>query len=94
MVIKRVGPLSVAKIAGVLYAIMGLLFGGFLSLLSVFASFRSGSSDAGFFAMGGIAAIFVMPLVYGCLGFVFTLIGAVLYNAIAGAVGGIEIEAQ
>jgi hypothetical protein len=31
MVIKRVGPVSCAKIAGTLYAVLGLLMGGVLS---------------------------------------------------------------
>src|SRR5688572_1257934 len=35
MVINRVGPLSVAKIAGALYAIMGLIAGAVISLLAM-----------------------------------------------------------
>jgi hypothetical protein len=47
MVLKRIGPVSAAKIAGTLYAIMG---------------------------------------------FVFTLIGAAIYNGLARVVGGVVLE--
>ena len=41
MVIRRVGPLSVAKVAGVLYALMGLIIGGCISLFSLVGSATS-----------------------------------------------------
>jgi hypothetical protein len=51
-------------------------------------------AGAGFGAAIGIAAIIVLPILYGVLGFVATLVGAWLYNAAASIVGGIEIDAQ
>jgi hypothetical protein len=93
MVVKRVNPLSCAKVAGVLYAIMGLLFGVFFSLFATVGAFAA--PDEGFGMLGavfGIGAVVLMPIFYGCLGFVMTLIGSALYNAIAGMIGGIEIE--
>ena len=93
MVVTRVSPLSCAKIAGVLYAIMGLFFGGFFSLLAALGAFASPDSGAGLLgAAFGIGAVLVMPIFYGCLGFVMTLISAALYNAVAGVVGGVEID--
>lgn len=96
MVIRRVGPLSVAKVAGVIYAIMGLIFGGLISLFSVIGSaFAPQGSDAGLAGMiFGTAAVIILPIFYGILGFIFTLIAAALYNLVAGWVGGIEIETQ
>jgi hypothetical protein len=44
--------------------------------------------------MFGIAGIVVLPIVYGILGFITTLIGAWLYNVLAGMVGGVELEVQ
>ena len=96
MVINRVGPLSVAKIAGALYAIMGLIAGAVISLLAM-AGVLSGGEDAGGAAMGalfGVGAIIILPIFYGCLGFVVMAISAVLYNVIAGAVGGVEIDVR
>ena len=94
MVIRRVGPLSLAKVTGVLYAIIGLFFGGIMSLFSMVGSaFAPQGSDAGFMGMAfGVAAIVILPIFYGILGFVFSLIGAALYNVIAGMTGGVEIE--
>lgn len=96
MVIRRVGPLSLAKISGVLYALMGLLLGGIFSLVSVVGgAFAPQGSDAGMAGMlFGAAAIVVLPIFYGLLGFIMSLIGAALYNLIAGWVGGIELEVQ
>jgi len=93
MVVTRVSPLSCAKIAGVLYAIMGLLFGGLFSLLATIGAFASPDSGAGMLgAVFGIGAVLIMPIFYGCIGFVMTLISAALYNAIAGMIGGVEID--
>jgi hypothetical protein len=96
MVIRRVGPLSFAKIAGVVYALMGLLIGGIFSLISVVGgAFAPTGSDAGMAGMlFGAAAIVILPIFYGVLGFVMSLIGAALYNLVAGLVGGIELEVQ
>ena len=88
--IRRVPPLQVAKVAGVLYAVMGLLFLPFFLLVSSFAPAEAG--DMGFGFSTGFAV--AMPLLYGGFGFVFTLIGAALYNLVAGFVGGIDIELE
>lgn len=95
MVIKRVGPVSCAKIAGTLYAIMGLILGGFFSLLAAAGGFGADTPGAaGFGAIVGVGSIIVFPILYGVIGFVATLIGAWLYNVLAGMVGGIELEVQ
>ena len=52
----------------------------------------SGGPDAGFGAIFGLAAILVLPILYGCMGFVMTAIMAMLYNALSGMVGGIEVD--
>jgi hypothetical protein len=96
MVIKRVGPVSCAKISGTLYGIIGLIVGGVFSMMAMAGAFASDDSpfSAGFGAVLGAAAIVVFPLFYGCIGFVATLVGAWLYNVVAGLVGGIEVEVQ
>jgi len=89
MVVKSVGAFSFAKIMGTLYVIIGLVFGLLFSLVAV-AGF--GTSGSGMGAMFGIGAVILLPVVYGCIGFVATLIGAWLYNLAAGIVGGVELE--
>ena len=93
MVIKRVGPLSCAKLVGAMYTVVGLCLGAVFSLISLLGGMvgASGESTA-FGAIFGVLAIVLLPLFYGGLGFVSTLIGAWLYNVFAGMVGGVEME--
>jgi hypothetical protein len=94
MVITRVGPLSVAKVAGLLYAIMGLLFGGVISLIGM-AGFAVGESEASpFAALFGVGAVILLPIAYGCLGFIATLIMSWLFNIVVGITGGVEVDAR
>ncbi len=95
MTIKRVGPLSCAKIAAALYAVMGLVGGIFLSLAAMAGAFAGDDGPGGIMgAMFGVGAIVILPIFYACLGFVATLILASIYNALAAAVGGIEVDIQ
>lgn len=91
MVVKSVGAFSFAKIMGTLYVIIGLVFGGLFTLVAL-AGFGGSGRGMGMGAMFGIGAIILVPIVYGCIGFVATLIGAWLYNLAAGIVGGVELE--
>lgn len=96
MVIKSVGALSCAKIVGTLYAVIGLLIGACFSLIAMVGGFAAGGERGlgAYSTMFGIAGIVVLPIVYGILGFITTLIGAWLYNVLAGMVGGVELEVQ
>lgn len=69
--------------AGILYVIMGLLVAPIFAIASFAAP-----DGAGF----GIGLAIAMPFIYGGFGFLFTAIGAALYNAVAGWIGGIEID--
>jgi transmembrane protein DUF3566 len=100
MVIERVEPFSCAKIAGVLYAMLGLVFGALFSLLAIFGAFASAAFATEsappplFGTLFGVGAIVLFPIFYGVMGFIFTLIGALLYNVATKAVGGIEIHVR
>lgn len=95
MVIKRIGPMSCARITGTLYAALGLVLGAIFSLVAVAGGFASDNSDAaGLGAMVGVAAIIIFPILYGCIGFVATIVGVWRYNVMAGLVGGIEMDVQ
>lgn len=94
MVITRVGPLSVAKVAGLLYVVLGLLAGGLLSLFAM-AGFAAGASDRSpFAALFGVGAVILFPILYGCFGFVMTLVMAWLFNIVVGITGGVEVETR
>ena len=91
MVINRIAPFSLAKISGTLYAALGLIFGALFSLIAM-AGMAAGGSDSPFGAIFGVGAIILFPILYGCIGFVASLIGAWLYNVLAGMVGGVELD--
>jgi hypothetical protein len=94
--VARIGVLSLAKMLAVTYAFLGLFFGGVLSLFAVMGAAvgsAAGGDGGGIAAMlFGVGAVIVLPIVYGCLGFVGGLIMAPLYNLVAKVVGGIEVE--
>lgn len=95
MILKRVGPLSVAKIAAVLYALMGFLFGACLSVFSLISGMVRPQESAGPLANAfGVGAVIWMPFFYGSIGFVGSLVTAALYNGVAKFVGGITLELE
>jgi len=94
MVITRVVPLSAAKITATLYAIIGLVLGACFSLISLVTTVANPSGQNLPGAIFGVASIVIFPLLYGVLGFLGTLVSAWLYNLLAGAIGGVEIEVQ
>ncbi len=91
--VKRVGVISLGKILGCVYALIGLIVGAFVSVLSLAGAFAASTGGDRVAAMlfGG-AAVIVFPLMYGLLGFLGGLLMAALYNVCASAVGGLEIE--
>jgi hypothetical protein len=94
MVLKRVGILSAAKVSGAVMAVLGLIFGGMMALVSAAGiainAQQNGPQFPAIFL--GIGAVIVVPIFYGILGFIMGAIYAALYNFIAGMVGGLELE--
>ncbi len=88
--IRRIDPFSAAKVAAILYGIMGLVFIPFVLVLRSLVPAEA--AEAGFAPGFGMGFAIVLPVIYACVGFVFTFIGAALYNVVAGWVGGLEIE--
>lgn len=90
MIIKRIDPMSFAKLNGVMYAAIGLIAGLFFALVGN-GVFGAGGGMMGSF---GMAAIIVLPIIYGVFGFIATAIFAMIYNLVAGWVGGIKLEVE
>jgi hypothetical protein len=92
MILKRIGVLSVGKIMGVIYAVIGVFVGGIFSLIAIVGSAAGRSNEfiPGFLA--GAAAIVIAPILYGLMGFIGGIIMAALYNVFASLVGGVELE--
>lgn len=88
MVIKRIDPMSFAKIFAVIYAVIGLLMGVLFALIG--SSLGGGMMGSGF----GVGAIILFPILYGGIGFIANLIVAAIYNLVAGWVGGVRIDVE
>jgi hypothetical protein len=97
MVVTRIAPVSLAKVLGCIYAVMGLVFGLVLALIASVAGQWGGATDTmpPFMAMMfGVGSIVTLPIVYGVLGFVGGVLTAAVYNVVARAIGGIEIDVR
>ena len=98
MIVKRVQPVPLGKMLGILYAVFGLLFGLVFSLIGLASSaFTSGSHPQAFPGWSlffGVGAVVFLPIMYGLLGFLGGLLTAALYNVLAKMIGGIVIEVE
>lgn len=94
MVIERIGALSLAKVLGAIYAVIGFVAGALFTVLALLGAVAGASSDpemAWMAPLFGVAAIVVFPILYGVLAFVMGLVVSGLYNLIAARVGGIVV---
>lgn len=96
--LKRIAPLQLGKILGVLYACMGLIFLPFFALMGVIGAFAQPNQEqmgAGAIAGGLMLGMgLLMPVMYGLFGFIFGALSAALYNLVARWVGGIQVEVE
>lgn len=94
MVINRVGPLSVGKMLGGIYAVIGFVAGAIFSAFALLGAVAGASSEpemAWLAPLFGVAAIVVFPILYGVIALVTGILVGGLYNLIAARLGGIEI---
>jgi len=89
--IKALNIISVARMLGILYGIMGLVFLPMFLIISA-VSGLSGQRDAALGVGIGIVFAVAMPLIYGLMGFVMGALMAWIYNLVARRWGGIELD--
>ena len=94
MILKRVGVLSVAKIGGIINAVMGLIIGLFMGAMFSLMPMNNPDMPSWLAPSFGAGAVVFMPIMYGMFGFVGGAIGAVVYNLFAGMVGGLELHLE
>jgi len=92
-ILKSVGVMSVAKLMGLLYGCLGLIFAPIFLLIGLLGSF-AGSDKTPLAGVFGVVFAILMPLLYGAMGFVTGAFGALLYNVLAKWVGGFEFELE
>lgn len=93
MIIRRIEPMSAAKVGGVLYALLGVVFGAIFTLIS-FTGFGAMAGAGSYGALFGVGAIIILPIVYGIIGFIFTGLSTVFFNFAAKIAGGLEVQAE
>lgn len=91
--VRRIGPGSAFKVGLAMYALMGLLFGIIFALISMLGGALALPAEAGAFRMFfGVGAIVFLPIFYGVIGGIFAALGALIYNVVAGWLGGLEVD--
>jgi hypothetical protein len=101
MQVKRVGVFSLAKMYAVTLAAFGVIIGVIYGLvfMAVGGAMMAGggrdASTAGASSLViGLVMMVAIPIFYGVLGFLFGLLGGVVYNVAARTVGGVELELE
>ncbi len=92
--LKRVDPVKYATVAAFLTAlVMLIIFVPFMLLFSLVGAGAAGGFGEGAAIFGGgIFAIIFVPIIYGVLVFIVTLISTALLNFILKKTGGIDID--
>jgi len=91
--VRSIGVFSAARINGLLYGILGLLIAPFVLLGPFFSMLGADGGKRGSFG-GAIFVAVLLPIFYSVIGFIFGALMAFIYNAIAYAIGGLEIELE
>ena len=94
MELKRIGPLSLAKIYGLIGVVVGLitgiLYAGFGAQIKD-AALSQGVQVSALVDLGALAII-AAPIGYGIGFFIVGGVAALLYNLLAKWIGGVELE--
>jgi hypothetical protein len=97
--LRRIGPGSAFKVGMVTYALFGLVIGVCIALFSMatgsLGRLAGTEVGPGARALGfgmGLGAIIVAPIFYGIVGGIGGALGALVYNLVAGWVGGLEVD--
>ena len=85
--------MSIAKVMGILYGCMGLIFAPIFLLFGLIGSL-AGQDKTPLAGIFSVVFAILMPVLYGVMGFIMGAIGALLYNLVAKWVGGFELELE
>lgn len=102
MTIRRFGVISVAKMYALLSFVLGLIIGVIYGLFFIlFGAVMTAAGTGGDAAAGGIGTVAIgvgmmigLPLFYGLIGFIMGAIAALIYNALAGVIGGVKFDLE
>jgi hypothetical protein len=94
--IRRFNVIKTSNVVALIYMVVVAIFAVPLALLFAIvgtaSQFDTGAPAAG--PIGGIVFALIVIFFYGLLGWVFTAIACVIYNLVAGWIGGIEVQVE
>ena len=90
--IRSIGVISLAKILAFIYAVIGLIIGGLVSILTLFGIHLVKTPEVGPESLAGILGVLILPILYGTVGFIGGVIAAAAFNLAAGWMGGLEVK--
>ena len=91
--LRSVDVISCAKIYGVLHMAIGVVI-GLLFVLIGLIGLAAAPGQQKFGMIGVLIFAALSPFLYGAFGFVIGAVGALLYNWVASAIGGIQLELE
>ena len=100
VMVKSFGVMSIARIGAAVGAVFGFIEGLILTFVS-FVAYMTPSNSTGSLLGGhpviaflGLFSVIIFPIIGALGGFVGVAIEALIYNFIAGKIGGVRVEAQ
>lgn len=94
--IRRFSVIKTSNVVALIYMVVVAIFAVPLALLFAIvgtaSQFDTGGPAAG--PIGGIVFALIVIFFYGLLGWVFTAVACLIYNLVAGWIGGIEVQVE
>ena len=91
--IRRFNVIKTANVVALMYVVLIAIFAiPFLLIFGIAGVSTNGGPSVGAGLVGILVGGVFVALLYGLLGWVFTAVGCVIYNVVAGWVGGIEVQ--
>ena len=97
--LRRLDPVSLAKVMAMGYALIGLIAGAIIALLSFAgvglgaAMAEHGGAESSLIAAAlGVGAIIILPLFYAVMGFIGGLIAGLVFNVALRWAGGLQLD--
>ena len=90
--LKKIDVMSLAKLQAIVMAFFGLIAGIFAAIFGGAIGALAGTMGIGAVGSMGLLSIVVMPITYAIMGFIGGALFAILYNLVAGWIGGVQLE--
>lgn len=90
--IRRFNVIKTSNVVALIYMVVVAIFAVPFALIFAIAGTSTQFQGGG--VVGGIVFALVLIFFYGLLGWIFTAIACLIYNLVAGWIGGIEVQVE